>query len=84
LIAYQKMATLAFSSVAYRAPLSMSRLMAAGAKSYQVLGRIIAQSVSPLNVVDLRAFHSPAPLATPAVSLQNFLAKLAISFGIKF
>jgi hypothetical protein len=34
-------------------------------------------------MMDLKIFHSPAPLASPAISLQNFTAKLAISFRIK-
>ena len=37
----------------------------------------------PLNVVDLKAFHAPARLATPSISLQDFAAELAISFRIK-
>jgi hypothetical protein len=37
----------------------------------------------PLNVMDLKTLHAPARLATPANPLQDFPAKLAISFGIK-
>ena len=33
--------------------------------------------------MDLKIFHSPARLATPAISLQDFTAELAISFRIK-
>jgi hypothetical protein len=35
----------------------------------------------PLNVMDLKTFHPPTRLATPAVSLQDSTAKFAISFG---
>ena len=41
------------------------------------------RSAPPLNVMDLKILHAPAPLATPAVSLQDFTAELAISFRIK-
>jgi len=61
----------------------VSVLVALGAKSYEILSRIIAQSAPPLDVMDLKTFHSPAGLATPAISLQDFLAELAISFRIK-
>jgi hypothetical protein len=33
--------------------------------------------------MDLKAFHPPTPLATPAIALQNFLAELMIRFGVK-
>jgi hypothetical protein len=36
-----------------------------------------------LNMMDLKILHAPASLATPAISLQNFPAKLAIRFRIK-
>ena len=61
----------------------MGFLMARCAESDQILGRVIAKSASRLNVMDLKILRSPAPLATPAVSLQDFAAELAISFGIK-
>ena len=57
--------------------------MALDAKSYEILSRIIAQSASRLNVMDLKILHSPARLATPAISLQDFAAELAIGFRIK-
>jgi hypothetical protein len=34
-------------------------------------------------MMDLKIFHSSARLASPAISLQNFPAELAISFRIK-
>jgi hypothetical protein len=61
----------------------MGFLMARRAKGDQILGSIIAKSASWLNVMDLKIFHSPAPLATPAISLQNFAAELAVSSRIK-
>jgi hypothetical protein len=33
--------------------------------------------------MDLKIFHSPARLATPAVTLEDLLAELAISFWSK-
>jgi hypothetical protein len=63
--------------------MSVSLLVALDAKSHEILSRIIAQSAPPLNVMDLKILHSPARLATPAVSLQNFTAKLAINFRVK-
>ena len=61
----------------------MGFLMARRAEGDQILGSVIAQSAPRLNVMDLKILHSPARLATPAVSLQNFAAELAISFRIK-
>ncbi len=61
----------------------MGFLMARCAESDQILGSVIAQSAPRLNVMDLKIFHAPARLATPAISLQDFAAELAISFRIK-
>jgi hypothetical protein len=47
----------------------MSFLMAQCAEGYQILGNVITQSAARLNVVDLKTLRSPAPLATPTVSL---------------
>ena len=68
---------------AKRGSLSMDSSVAFNTKCHQVLGSVIAQSASRLNVMDLKIFHAPARLATPAVSLQDFIAKLAISFRVK-
>jgi hypothetical protein len=68
---------------AHGAILSMSLVMATGTKSYEILSRIITQSAPPLDVMDLKIFHSPARLTTPAVSFENFPAELAISFWLK-
>ncbi len=61
----------------------MGFLMARFAEGDQILGSVIAQSAPPLNVMDLKIFHPPTPLASPAVSLEDFPAKLAISFRVK-
>jgi hypothetical protein len=61
----------------------MSFSMARRAEGDQILSSVIAQSAPRPNVVDLKILHAPAPLATPAISLQDFPAKLAISFRIK-
>jgi hypothetical protein len=53
------------------------------AKSNKILDHIIAQAAPRLNVMDLKIFHAPAGLTTPAVTLQNFPAELTISFRIK-
>jgi len=63
--------------------MSVSVLVALDTKSYEILGRVIAQSAPPLNVMHLKIFHPPAPLATPSVTLQDFTAELAISFRVK-
>jgi hypothetical protein len=51
--------------------------------SDQILCCVIPGEVPPLNGMDLKILHSPARLATPTVSLQNFTAELAISFRVK-
>jgi hypothetical protein len=43
--------------------------MAWCAEGDQILGSVIAQSASRLNVMDLKILHSPTHLATPAISL---------------
>jgi hypothetical protein len=63
--------------------LSMGFLMARRAEGDQILGSVIAQSAPRLNVMDLKILHAPARLATPAISLQDFAAELAISFRLK-
>ena len=62
--------------------MSVSVLVALGAKSYEILSRIITQSAPPLDVMDLKTLDAPTRLATPAVSLQNFVAELAISVRV--
>jgi hypothetical protein len=58
----------------------VSVLVALDAKSYKILSRVITQTAPRLNVMDLKIFHPPARLATPAVSLQDFAAELTVSF----
>jgi hypothetical protein len=59
-------------------------LMARRAERDQIFGSVIAQSATPLYVMDLKILHAPARLATPSISLQNFATEVAISFRIKF
>ena len=59
--------------------LLMSFPVAPGTESYQIFGSVIAQAAPWLNVMNLKILHSPAALATPAVSPQNFTAELAVS-----
>ena len=61
----------------------MNSMMTPCAEDDQILGSIITQSAPPLNVMDLKIFHAPARLTTPPISLQDFMAELAISFRIK-
>jgi hypothetical protein len=63
--------------------MSVSVLMALDTESYEILSRIIAQAAPRLNVMDLQILHAPAGLTAPVVSLQDFTAKLAISFRVK-
>jgi len=63
--------------------LSMGFLVAPSTKNHQIFGSVIAQSASRLNVMDLETLRSSAALATPAVSLQDFPAELAIGFKVK-
>jgi hypothetical protein len=57
--------------------------VAIDAKNYEILSRVITQTASRLDVMDLKIFHSPARLTTPSISLQDFAAELAVSFRIK-
>ena len=63
--------------------MSVNVLVALDANSYEILSRIIAQAAPGLDVMDLKILHLPARLTTPAISLQNFPAELAIGFRIK-
>ena len=64
-------------------PLSMSFMMATRAESDQILLSVIALSASRLNMMNLKIFHPTTPLASPAISFQDFPAQPAISFRIK-
>jgi hypothetical protein len=61
-------------------PMSVSFLVTHNTKSDQILSRVIAEGAARLNVMDLKIFGSPAELAMPTVSLQDFAAKLTIIF----
>jgi hypothetical protein len=61
----------------------MGSFMACRAEGDQILGCVIAEMAPPLYVVDLETLHPPAQLTTPAISFQNFPAKLAIRFRLK-
>src|ERR1019366_9319307 len=63
--------------------LTMGFLMARCAEGDQILGCIIAQSGSRLNVMNLKILHLPTILTTPSISLLDFPAELAISLGVK-
>ena len=52
-------------------------------KSYQILSRVIAEAAPALDVMDLKVFGLPAPLATPTVPLEDFMTELAIRLGLK-
>ncbi len=64
-------------------PPSVCLLVTHGTKSYQILGRVIAEVAPRLDVVDLKIFRSSAELATPTVPLQDFTAQLLINFGLE-
>jgi hypothetical protein len=49
--------------------LYMDRLVATRAKSHQILGDIISQLTSRLNMMDLQPLDRAARLAAPAVAL---------------
>ena len=62
--------------------MSVSVLVTVGTESYKIFGRVITESASRANVMDLKILTAPAPLTTPTVSIQNFTAKLAIRFKV--
>ena len=64
-------------------PMPVSVLVALDAKSYEILSRVITQTAPRLDVMDLKILHAPARLTTPAISVQNFTAKITINFRIK-
>jgi hypothetical protein len=61
----------------------VSFLVTHDTKSYQILGRVMAEAAPRLNVMDLKAFDLPARLAAPAVPLENFMAESAVSLGLE-
>jgi hypothetical protein len=61
----------------------VSFLVTHDTKSYQILGRVMAEAAPRLNVMDLKAFDLAARLATPTVPLEDFMAELAVSLGLE-
>jgi hypothetical protein len=61
----------------------MGVLVARDAKRYEIFNRVVPLMAPPLNVMDLKTLQTSARLATPAISLQDFVAELAISFRIE-
>jgi hypothetical protein len=55
--------------------MSVGVLVALDAKNYEIHNRIIAQTATWLDVMDLETVRSSARLATPAVSLKHFAAE---------
>ena len=49
--------------------LSMGFLMARRTEADQIVGSVITQLASSLNVMDLKVFHAPTRLTTPAIPL---------------
>ena len=52
-------------------------------KGNQILGGVIAEAAPGLDVMDLKTFDLPAPLATPIVALEDFMTELATRLGFK-
>jgi len=61
----------------------VSFLVTDDAKSYQILGRVIAEAAPRQNVMDLKVSDLAARLATPTVPLEDFMAELAIRFWLE-
>jgi hypothetical protein len=66
-----------------RLPQSVSFLVTHDTKRDQILGRVIAEAAPRLDVMDLKIFRSPTGLTMPAVSLEDFIAELAISHRLE-
>jgi hypothetical protein len=63
--------------------MSVSALVALGAKSHEILSGIIAQAAPGLDVMDLKILRSPARLATPAVPLQDLITEQTVGFSVQ-
>jgi hypothetical protein len=57
----------------------MNFSVATGTKRYQILGTVVSEAAPRLNVMNLKSLDAPAQLTSPAVSIQDFPAELAIS-----
>lgn len=53
------------------------------AQDNQILSGVVSQLAPRLWVVNFEVFHSPARLAPPAISRQNFSAQPNICAGLK-
>jgi len=61
----------------------VSLLVTDDTKSYQILSRVIAEAAPALDVMDLKVFDLPTPLATPTVALEDCTAEPAVRLGFK-
>jgi hypothetical protein len=61
----------------------VSFLVTDDTKSHEILGRVVPEAAPRLDVMDLKAFGSTAELAMPTVTLQDFIAELAISIRLE-
>jgi len=57
--------------------------VAASTKGYQILGGVIPQLTSRLNVVDLQPLDRAARLAAPAIPLKDFTTESAVGVRIE-
>jgi hypothetical protein len=57
--------------------------VALDAQDYQILGRVVTQSASRPDMMDLKTLDAPARLATPPISREHLAAESAISSRIK-
>ena len=54
--------------------------VAAGAQRYEVIERVVAQLTALDLMVDLQVSGTPTYLASPAIPVEDFFAKKAITF----
>ena len=57
--------------------------MAQETKSYEILGRVIAEAAPWLDMMDLKPLDAAARLASPAVALEDLAAELTVGFGLE-
>ena len=53
------------------------------AKSYEIFFHIASQTTSLLDVMDLESFRTSASLASPAITVEHFLAKPVIGIPVE-
>jgi hypothetical protein len=56
--------------------------VACSAKRNEVLARIVARSAAKLFVVNFQVGHRSARLASPAIPVENLIAKLVVQFTV--